>query len=121
MLERTSSTNSTYQNVKVATNSLDSKESSTNIEGSKPKVDSEERLNPNEKDKVAKVVDSLNDFLIPSHTSLKFEFHDKLNEYYVTLVDDNTKEVVKEIPSKKMLDFYAAMTEFIGVMIDKKI
>jgi flagellar protein FlaG len=63
----------------------------------------------------------LNDFLTPTQTSLKFEFHDKLNEYYVTLVDEKTKEVVKEIPSKKMLDFYAAMTEFIGVMMDKKI
>jgi len=78
-------------------------------------------LNPNEKEKVSKVVDGLNEILMPSQTSLKFEYHEKLNEYYVTLVDDQTKEVVKEIPSKKMLDFYAAMTEAIGLMIDKKI
>lgn len=80
-----------------------------------------EKLSDNEKEKVAKVVGSLNDFLKPTHTSLKFEFHEKLNEYYVTLVNDTTNEVVKEIPSKKMLDFYAAMEEFIGIMIDKKI
>jgi flagellar protein FlaG len=78
-------------------------------------------LNENEKEKVSKLVDSLNDFLTPTRTSLKFEYHEKLNEYYVTLVDDNTKEIVKEIPSKKMLDFYAAMKDFIGIMIDKKI
>jgi flagellar protein FlaG len=29
--------------------------------------------------------------------------------------------VVKEIPSKKVLDMYAAMTEFVGLMVDKKI
>lgn len=74
-----------------------------------------------DKDKVEEVVKGLNDFLSPTHTSLKFEFHEKLNEYYVTIVDDQTQSVVKEIPSKKLLDFYAAMTDFIGLMVDKKI
>jgi flagellar protein FlaG len=63
----------------------------------------------------------MNKFLQASHTSLKFELHEELNEYYVTLVDDVTQEVVKEIPSKKLLDVYAAMTEFLGLMVDKKI
>ncbi|WP_163144144.1 flagellar protein FlaG [Bacillus sp. 22-7] len=70
---------------------------------------------------VVEVVDSMNKFLQASHTSLKFVLHEELNEYYVTLVDDVTQEVVKEIPSKKMLDMYAAMTEFVGLMVDKKI
>lgn len=73
------------------------------------------------KDKLQKIIDSMNDFVAASNTHLKFEFHDKLNEYYVTIVDDKTQEVVKEIPSKKMLDMYAAMTEFLGIMVDKKI
>lgn len=67
------------------------------------------------------IVEGMNEFLQPSNTSLKFELHEKLNEYYVTIVDDITHEVVKEIPSKKMLDMYAAMTEFVGFMVDKKI
>ncbi|WNS75078.1 flagellar protein FlaG [Bacillus sp. DTU_2020_1000418_1_SI_GHA_SEK_038] len=73
------------------------------------------------KQKVEEVVQSMNDFIQPAHTSLKFEFHDKLGEYYVTITDDVTKEVIKEIPSKKMLDMYAAMTEFLGLMVDKKV
>ncbi|MCM3602641.1 flagellar protein FlaG [Robertmurraya korlensis] len=73
------------------------------------------------KERVEEIVKSLNDFLTPTQTSLKFEFHEKLNEYYVTLIDDKTQQTIREIPSKKMLDFYAAMTEFIGLMIDKKI
>lgn len=72
-------------------------------------------------EKLTEVVDSMNEFLQASHTSLKFVLHEELNEYYVTLVDDVTQEVVKEIPSKKMLDMYAAMTEFVGLMVDKKI
>lgn len=73
------------------------------------------------KEKVEGVVEGLNKFLQQSHTSLKFQYHEKLQEYYVTLVDEYTKEVVREIPPKKMLDFYAAMTEFLGLIVDKKI
>ncbi|RYI27951.1 flagellar protein FlaG [Bacillus infantis] len=73
------------------------------------------------KERLDDIIDGMNEFLQPSNTSLKFELHEKLNEYYVTIVDDITHEVVKEIPSKKMLDMYAAMTEFVGLMVDKKI
>ncbi|MCM3029677.1 flagellar protein FlaG [Niallia sp. MER 6] len=72
------------------------------------------------KEEIAKTVQAMNEFLNPSHTSVKFELHEKLNEYYVTIVDDSTQEVVREIPSKKFLDMYAAMTEFVGLMVDKK-
>lgn len=82
-----------------------------------------EKLNDNtfSKEKVKEVVDGMNKLLEASPTSLKFEFHEKLHEYYVKIINDKTKEVVREIPPKKMLDFYAAMTEFLGLMIDKKI
>ncbi|WLR55549.1 flagellar protein FlaG [Mesobacillus subterraneus] len=73
------------------------------------------------KEKVKEIVDGMNKFMEASPTALKFEFHEKLNEYYVKIIDEKTKEVVREIPPKKMLDFYAAMTEFIGLMVDKKI
>lgn len=74
------------------------------------------------KEQIEKVVSGMNDFLKASpNTNLKFEFHDKLNEYYVTIVNEETKEIVKEIPPKKLLDMFAAMTEFLGLMVDKKI
>ncbi len=73
------------------------------------------------KEQLNEVIESINAFMQPSHTSLKFELHEKLNDYYVTVIDDDTKEVVREIPSKKMLDMYAAMKEFMGLVIDEKI
>ena len=63
----------------------------------------------------------LNDFIEPSKTSLKFQLHDKLNEYYVQIIDTNTDEVLKEIPSKKFLDRYAATAELLGFLVDHKI
>ncbi|MCP3740178.1 flagellar protein FlaG [Rossellomorea sp. BNER] len=76
---------------------------------------------PVTKEKLEKVIQGMNEFLQASNTHLKFEFHEGLQEYYVTIVDDISHEVIKEIPSKKLLDMHAAMTEFIGLMVDKKI
>jgi flagellar protein FlaG len=76
---------------------------------------------PVTKGKMESVVRGMNEFLSVSNTHLKFEFHDKLQEYYVTIIDDKTQEVIKEIPSKKVLDMHAAMTEYIGLMVDEKI
>ncbi|MBT2678865.1 flagellar protein FlaG [Bacillus sp. ISL-35] len=73
------------------------------------------------KEKVKEIVDTMNKFMEASPTALKFEFHEELNEYFVKIIDEKTKEVVREIPPKKMLDFYAAMNKFIGLMVDKKI
>lgn len=56
----------------------------------------------------------MNDFMKPMNVSVRFELCDELNEYYVTVVDVATDEVIREIPSKKFLDMYAAMTEYMG-------
>jgi flagellar protein FlaG len=67
------------------------------------------------------VVDGLNHFLEPTHTSVRFKLHEKLNEYYVVIINDNTDEVVKDIPAKKLLDTYATMAEHLGLFVDRKI
>ncbi|MDQ0231463.1 flagellar protein FlaG [Metabacillus malikii] len=73
------------------------------------------------KEEMEGVIAGINEMLQPANTHIKFELHEKLNEYYVTIVDNNTDEVVREIPSKKWLDIYAAMTDFVGLIVDKKI
>lgn len=74
---------------------------------------------PLSKDKMNTLADKLNEFSVAHQ--LQFKLHEELNEYYVTLVNPLTNEVIKEIPPKKMLDMYAAMVEFIGILIDEKI
>lgn len=81
----------------------------------------EEQAIPVKKEKIEEVVKGMNDFIQPVNTSLKFVLHEKLNDYYVKVVDDKTDEVIKEIPSKKLMDTYAAMMEFVGLLVDKKV
>ncbi len=78
----------------------------------------EERLT---KEQARHLTSSMNRFLQTVDTQLRFKFHDELNEYYVTIVNTSTDEVVREIPPKKLMDIYAAMREFIGVLVDHKI
>lgn len=72
-------------------------------------------------DQAKSMVVDMNKFLGSASSQLKFQFHDELNEYYVTVVDGITDEVIREIPSKKLLDIHAAMREFVGLFVDRKI
>jgi len=73
------------------------------------------------KEKVETVISKLNEFIEPVRTNLKFELHEKLNDYYVTVVDSTTNEKIREIPPKKFLDMYAEMIERMGLLIDEKV
>jgi flagellar protein FlaG len=68
-----------------------------------------------------KIVEGLNTFLTASNSHLKFVYHEKLQKFYVTIVDNRTDEVIKEIPPKRLLDMVASMSEHIGLIIDTKI
>ncbi|WP_409252005.1 flagellar protein FlaG [Bacillus sp. SCS-153A] len=84
-------------------------------------IKDEQLQEPVTNERIKEVVQGMNEFLSHSKTHLKFEYHEKLKEYYVTIVDDTSKEIVKEVPAKRVLDMYAAMTEFVGLMVDKKV
>lgn len=79
-----------------------------------------EKLNSNEAD-LHKTIQAANKLLEPTQVHIEFELHEKLNEYYVKVINNKTDEVIKEIPSKEWLDFYAAMAEFMGFLVDKSI
>lgn len=72
-------------------------------------------------EKAKKVTDSLNKILDMTDTKLRYKYHEELNRYYVTVVDKDTDEVVREIPNKKLMDVYAKMLDFAGILVDKKI
>ncbi|MEK4908995.1 flagellar protein FlaG [Niallia sp. FSL M8-0099] len=82
---------------------------------------SEDSTNVLKKEKAEEIVTSINEFLKPHYTSINFKVHDETERYYIEVVDKATDKVIREIPSKELLDIYAKMTEFIGIFIDKKL
>lgn len=83
--------------------------------------ETKERHPEQSKIQMEKIVEGMNEFVTPVNVSIRFELHEKLKEYYVKVVDSTTDEVIREIPSKKFLDMYAEITEFMGLFVDKKI
>jgi flagellar protein FlaG len=71
-------------------------------------------------EELKKAIDRANKFLHADSTHLKYTLHEKLGEYFVQLIDNETNEVVREIPPKKILDFVAEMQAKIGLLIDER-
>ena len=72
-------------------------------------------------DKLQQAVDTMNEFFEINKRELKFVFHEELEKYYVQLVNTDTDEVIREIPSKKMLDVFYEMQKLAGIIVDEKI
>ncbi|MDQ0157101.1 flagellar protein FlaG [Robertmurraya andreesenii] len=81
----------------------------------------EEKKKELTKDDIEHIVNGMNEFLKPHYTSLNFKMHEDLDRYYVEVIDQDTKKVIREIPERELLDMYAKMTHFLGLFIDKKL
>ncbi|WP_160670652.1 flagellar protein FlaG [Clostridium sp. C8-1-8] len=70
---------------------------------------------------IKKAVDKLNKFLEEDNAHAVYEMHDKFkNDLMIKIVDNQTKEVLMEVPPKKILDMVAKLCEMVGVVFDKK-
>ena len=74
----------------------------------------------NTEKEVENAVNKINKFLDGEGTHVQYEKHDVLNQMIIKVIDNNTNEVIKEIPSKKILDMVAKMCEMAGILVDKK-
>lgn len=72
------------------------------------------------KEELSKEIDGINKWLQTTNTHIKFTLHEELNEYYVQVINDQTQEVIREIPSKKMMDMVAKIHEMVGLLVDEK-
>jgi len=69
---------------------------------------------------IQKAVEKANKAMQIQGRSLEFKIHEKTNEIIVRIVDTETKEVVREIPSEKILDMFASMLEQAGLLVDER-
>lgn len=93
------------------TNKEVSKEDYNNISKDKDKYDKKD---------IDKAITKLNHFLSDDNTHAEYNVHDKFGDVMIKIVDNKTKEVVMEVPPKKILDMVAKLCELVGVVFDKK-
>ena len=96
--------------VSQPTNILDSSKTAQGIDNSEET-----------KQKVQDAVSKMNEMLDLTNNTSKFMYHEGLDRYYVSVVDRETEEIVKEIPPKKLLDAFYEMQKMLGMIVDEKI
>lgn len=69
---------------------------------------------------VSEAVGRLNKALEGSSRRFEYSVHKGTNEIMIKVIDDSTKEVIREIPSEKILDMIARMMEMAGLLVDER-
>ncbi|MEW8956202.1 flagellar protein FlaG [Clostridium sp.] len=88
------------------------------IKGNEGKATTKEDISQKE---LNKSIDKLNRFLKDENLRVVYENHEKFkNSIMVKIINEDTKEVIMEIPPKKIVDMVAKMCEMVGILIDKK-
>lgn len=70
--------------------------------------------------KMDKAIEEANKMLEPANKSFSYSIHKETNEVMIKIKDNNTGEIIKEIPSEESLDMVAKMRELAGIVIDEK-
>lgn len=73
------------------------------------------------KEELQAAVDKTNKLLFSSNiTNLRFEIHEGTGKTMVKVVDTTSDEVIREIPSEKLLDYEAGMEKLVGKIINER-
>lgn len=66
-------------------------------------------------------VDSANQKLKMNHrTGCEFSYHEETKRVSIKVVDQDTKEVIREIPPEESLDMLQKLWELAGVLVDER-
>ncbi|QTL98752.1 flagellar biosynthesis protein FlaG [Iocasia frigidifontis] len=67
------------------------------------------------------VIESANEGVQVFNKSIEFTIHEETNKIMVKIIDNETDEVIKEIPSEKILNMVAKFCEIAGILLDEKV
>jgi len=87
--------------------------------GQKTKYEENNGIDISEK-MLIEAIEKANKELVVANRALEFSVHEKTKEIIVRVIDVETKEVVREIPSEEILDMLANMLELAGILVDER-
>ncbi|WP_243447381.1 flagellar protein FlaG [Clostridium tetani] len=71
-------------------------------------------------DEVKKAADELNKLFKDKSTYVEYEVYGKSKSITIKILDNKTKEIVKEIPPRKLIDMVDKLCELAGIFVDKR-
>lgn len=65
-------------------------------------------------------VEQSNRLIFKDDNRFEFKIHERTGRMMVKLVDNETDEVIKEIPPEKILDLVASIWDLVGILVDER-
>lgn len=70
--------------------------------------------------RIESAVKRANNTMRMAKTSCQFQYHEETNRVSIKVIDKDTKEVIREIPSEEALELIQKMWEMAGILVDEK-
>lgn len=72
------------------------------------------------KEKVENAIRDINAKIRPTRTECQFSYHEETKRISIKVLDQDSGEVIREIPPEKTLDMIAKTLELAGILVDEK-
>ncbi|MCO1601321.1 flagellar protein FlaG [Desulfosporosinus nitroreducens] len=76
---------------------------------------------PTDLQELTQKTEAMNKFIKAMDTNIQFKLHEGTNQLMVQVVDQDSDKVLKEFPPSEFLDTIAAIRDYVGILLDKKI
>lgn len=71
-------------------------------------------------EKVKNAIKEINGKIKPTRTECQFSYHEETKRIAIKVLDQDTGDVIREIPPEKTLDMIAKVWEMAGILVDEK-
>jgi flagellar protein FlaG len=72
------------------------------------------------RDELQRAIDQTNQMIFKDDNRFEFKIHERTGRIMVKLVNNETNEIVKEIPPEKILDLVASIWDLVGILVDER-
>lgn len=71
-------------------------------------------------EKIKSAISEVNQKIKQTRTQCQFSYHEDTHRIAIKVIDESTKEVIREIPPEKTLDMIAKVMDLAGILVDEK-
>jgi flagellar protein FlaG len=72
-------------------------------------------------EKIGRIAETMDSYVQSMQRDLKIQVHEKTGEIIVKVTSKESGKVIREIPSKELLDLAAKIEEMTGILFDEKV
>ena len=71
-------------------------------------------------EKIKSAISEVNQKIKQTRTQCEFSYHEDTHRIAIKVIDESTREVIREIPPEKTLDMIAKVMDLAGILVDEK-